>query len=98
MVGLHVCAPHMCLVPTKSEDGIKYPGTGIKDCEPPCGWVLGLKPTSSARVAIVLNHLALATSPVPDLQRNLKRKKDIKVTVAAVVVVTGVERGDKDHI
>lgn len=67
MICLNVCAPPMCLVPAKSEDDIKYPGTGIKDCEPPCGWVLRLKPRSSARVASGLNQLALAVSPVPDL-------------------------------
>jgi hypothetical protein len=33
-----VCVPRLCLVPKKSEESIRCPGTGVTDgCELPCG-------------------------------------------------------------
>jgi hypothetical protein len=55
-VNVSVCVHrYECQCPKKSE-AWDYPGTGVKgDCEPPGGWVLGIKRGSSERAVHPIN-------------------------------------------
>lgn len=48
--------PHVCRSPWKSEEGIKFPGTGVTEgCEISV-WALETEPGSSARTAKALGY------------------------------------------
>lgn len=58
---MYVCAPHVCLCPQRSEEGITCPGTEVIDeCELPYGW---WDPKSN-KCAWLLNQLSILVSDI----------------------------------
>lgn len=51
---VYVCVPHVCLVPTEAKEGVRSPGTGVKDDREPTTRVPGIDLGSSGRAAVLL--------------------------------------------
>lgn len=54
---MYVCAPHVCLVLMRPDEGIGFLGTILAD-DYELPWVLRIKPRSSMRAPSVLSHLS----------------------------------------
>lgn len=66
---VYVCVPHVCLVPTEAKEGVRFPGTGVKDDREPTTWVPGVDLGSSGRAARALSLQVISLiffSPTPD--------------------------------
>lgn len=57
---MYLCAAHMCLVPVEIRTESQILWNQSYKVLPVATWILATKPESSARVANVLNHRAMA--------------------------------------
>lgn len=69
----------VCLVPEEVRRGTRFPGIGSDKClRVGCGWVLGLKPRSSARAARAFNCSAISPASQPASHLSFRRAARLK--------------------